>query len=271
MSTSVGELSIAFSLEELAVLHGLLGLRGARPGAGDPGGSGRSPGPETLAVAARSLRARGVVADDGTSVAAAVADLLGLISAPRVSVDVTLEAGSAVDRFRFALSDWAGIEQAEHDGVRRFTPFAAEDTLLRLMRRTGLDRTPASQQGEPSMTARAEALRRAARQHSADRVAADLVLDGVETGLADVFGDLIAGRLAIVSVRVRRAEGGRRFSGADLAWMATDRGLWRWPMPGGAAEPWGEGDLAVSVQPLPVSTLLAELAEAIAGAPVEAG
>lgn len=278
MNATTTELSIGFSHEELAVLTGLLG---SPPVPGAAVGPYARAGRDVLDAAARSLRARGVLSADGVGMAAAVADLLRIVTAPQASIEIETTGPGQSRRHRYALSGPAGIDHVDQAGVHRFTPFAAVDVLVRLADLTGLT-DPA---GQPAIDASAalpagtvpagvvtvrEAALRAAAAHTApDRSAAELVAGGVSRGEAALLAELIADRPSTVSVRVRRSTGAGRVEGMDVGWANTRRGMVSWPVGPAGTDPWPDADRQVTVAPLEVRQLLADLAESLAGAPTE--
>lgn len=281
------ELSIAFSAEELAALTALLGLPPV------PGAAASAMSPETLAAARRSLRARGVLAgldgaagpDHGAAstdaVATAVADLLLIVTAPRAAVEIavsTLRAGAGPDGSegastatrRYAVTAPAGIDQADEDGVFRFTPFAAVDVLVRLAGVTGLIGYPTQPDGRlpaEGLTVPEDMLRIAAGEPDPGRAAATLVAAGLTTAEAGRVAEVIHDRERIVSVRVRRPTGPGRVEGMDACWAATTQGLIDWPAGTRArtTDPWYRPDQPVTIRPLDIRAVLGDLATSLTG------
>lgn len=279
MTASTTELSIAFSAEELAALGELLGLQPI-PGTDR---SRRFSAAET-AAARRSLRARGVLGADDATMATAVADLLLIVSAPQAAVEIAVtpvHSGSAVEPAggrmptppmtrRFAVTGPAGIDQAEDNGVYRFIPFAAVDVLARLVDVTGGTvgpsapdrRLPAEGVGVPEF-----ALRAAASETDPERAATTLLGGGLPDPVAATVARVIAARTHTVAVRVRRPVGPGRVEGMEAGWAVTDGGLISWPVRVLTNDPWQDGDRVVTIRPLQLEDLMADLAAAVAGSP----
>lgn len=275
--TNSSELSIAFSAEELSALTTLLHLP---PVAGAAVGEMSA---ETSAAARRSLRARGVLGtlDDSAAtdtVASAVADLLLIASAPQAAIEISVSnaTGSEISTRRYALTPPAGIDHTEDDGVHRFTPFAAVDVLARLAACAGLAGQTAAPDGRlpaAGLTVPEDMLRLATGAPAIDRVAATLVAAGLTAADAALLAAVIQDRQRVVTVRARRPVRPGAVEGMDASWAVTSVGLIDWPLaPGGApkaADPWHRPDEPVTIRPLDIRALLAELATAITGGTVD--
>lgn len=269
------ELSIAFSAEELAALITLLRLPPV------PGAAAVAMPAETLAAARRSLLARGVLGslgDDTDAVATAVADLLLIVTAPQVVMEITVAdaAGSETRTRRYALTPPAGIETAEEDGVYRFTPFAAVDVLVRLAAGTGLAGQVTAPDGRlpgGGLTVPEDMLRLAASEPDGGRATANLVAAGLSPSDAATLTTVIRDRERVVSVRVRRPVRPGTVEGMDAIWASSSGGLISWPFAPGAVpegtDPWHRPDQPVTIRPLDIRALLAELAAAISGDPMD--
>lgn len=269
------ELSIGFSAEELAALTALLRLPPV------PGAAAVTMSPETLAAARRSLLARGVLGsldDDQDAVATAVADLLLIVTAPQAVMEFAVSDADGSERRarRYALTPPAGIETAEEDGVYRFTPFAAVDVLVRLAAVTGLTGHVTAPDGRlpaGGLTVPEDMLRLAAGEPDAGRASATLVAAGLSPADAAMLTAVIRDRQRMVSVHVRRPVRPGTVEGMDAIWAATGQGLIGWPLASGSAQkgtdPWHRPDQPVTIRPLDVRALLADLAAAVTGEPVD--
>lgn len=277
-------LSIAFSAEELAALTTLLGLPSV------PGVDTAPMTAETLAAARRSLRARGVLAGPGDasdgdpgppgtsgealgeSVATAVADLLLIATAPQAVLEIsvlrpTAPAGRAR---RYALTPPAGIDQADEDGVIRFTPFAAVDVLVRLADLTGLTEGATGPDGRlpaNGFTVPEDMLRLAVDASDTGRAAGMLVAAGLTSAEAAQLAAVIHDRERVVSVRVRKPTGPGRVEGMDAHWAATTQGVISWPVGARerATDPWHRPDGPVTIRPLDIRAVLGDIAVALTG------
>lgn len=274
MTTTTTELSIAFSTEELTALTDLMGL-GAVPGVV----SSTAGAPELLAAARRSLRARGVLAaeDAGDAadvgVATAVADLLTIVTAPRTRVEVTVTpVVGPPRRHRYALTGPAGIDQVEHGGVHRFTPFAAVEVLARLADASGVTSGtsgPDARLPTDGVGVTASVLQAVVSEQNPDRRRAALMADGLSAEVAGGLAQAVAARTRTVTVRVRRPAGAGRVEGMDTCWAETDAGLISWPVPVPGDDSWPDGRRTVTLRPVDIREVIGDLAAAVAGSSVD--
>lgn len=289
MTATTTELSIAFSSEELAALTGLMNMHHV------PGSTGgASWAPEVLESAGRSLRARGVISADGDAVADPIIDLLTIVTAPQIAVDLTISPATAIAterrsaaaiHRRYALTGPAGIEQIVSSGVHRFIPFASVEVLARIADATGLTRPAAPMDTPPTVTTaptgtepalglpvdgitvERAALVAAVQESPGERRATGLRASGLAPESAMLLGRLLDGCRFTVSVWVRRVPAAGRVEGIEVGWAATDRGLISWPMADGDGDPWREAPRPVTIRPFDIRAALADLASAVTPSP----
>lgn len=228
-----GELSIAFSPEELVVLARVLKVHLAIVGPAPLGAIAPSHRDDVLASAARSLRARNVLTGptDLPAVDRAVAGLVQISARPALRAELVIDRGARLHR-RYQCIPYASVEhEIGADGLHRLTPFATADLLARIMRHTDfVDRPVHDLEGFELTFGALEAVR--AELASSGPAAARALLDDgdVPTASAACFIGALAEGRPVNAVHLASTVSPTRTEGGEVAWIdGGAAGLWQLP------------------------------------------
>jgi hypothetical protein len=257
------DISIDFTVEELAVLAELLGAP-TLPRLGAEPLAHHSTEVQTALLEAgrRSLVARRVltVGDDGDVLADAVRSLLEVTSQPALLGRAEHEVEGRVETIFYSSVPDVSVEDLELEGsIHRLTPFATEELLTRMLDRCSLTQRPAPDSSPFTTTLGGLRL-------CGERVLAGDV-DGARQALggngSSAFVDALLTRVSSSRVTVLYRPSETVIEGGELTWIdGGGSGLWLTPTPDlDADEDELEEalDLEVEIEPTTADAIASEL------------
>lgn len=250
------EVTVDFSAEELEQLFEACGVR--PPPGMEPADLLPNIREAVRAAVGRSLRARGMVAEDEEGTwrpVAAVAQVIALLARPSVAAKASLSRGGQTETRRYGMVGSVGVEQqAMAPDLHRLILFETDDLFGRVLAFVG---RPAGARPESAAFSLAGGdLRQALRLAGAgDSQAVRYILRSARVPrlAATAFSNALTPEVVLATFEITHLAADGVFRGGELTWIDhPEHGLWSFP-------PVVEGPLTIKVSPTSPSELLDEL------------